>query len=80
MIKPEEYDIIDFLSPSRVTSLLTHLPEFKQNDIRIAAFGHTTAKAVKDVGLILDIEAPLDNAPSMTGALELYVKKANNIK
>ena len=31
-------------------------------------------------GLELDIEAPMPNAPSMTGALELYIKKANGIK
>ena len=80
MLKPEEYDIIAFFSPSGVTSLLTNFPEFRQKDIRIAAFGPTTAKAVKEVGLILDIEAPLPNAPSMTGALELYVKIANNLK
>ncbi|MCM0059810.1 MAG: uroporphyrinogen-III synthase, partial [Algoriphagus sp.] len=29
--------------------------------------------------LILDIEAPMPNAPSMTGALELFIKKANNL-
>jgi uroporphyrinogen-III synthase len=29
--------------------------------------------------LILDIEAPMPNAPSMTGALELYIKKVNNL-
>ncbi|RYF50703.1 MAG: uroporphyrinogen-III synthase, partial [Cytophagaceae bacterium] len=37
----------------------------------------TTAKAITDAGLHLDIEAPLPNAPSMTGALELYIKKVN---
>ena len=31
---------------------------------RIAAFGPTTAKAVREAGLILDIEAPKPNAPS----------------
>jgi uroporphyrinogen-III synthase len=79
-IKQLDYDIIAFFSPSGVSSLLTNFPEFKQNGIRIAAFGPSTSKAVKDAGLILDIEAPLPNAPSMTGALELYVKKANHIK
>ncbi|MBX9853770.1 MAG: uroporphyrinogen-III synthase [Cytophagaceae bacterium] len=74
------YDVIAFFSPSGVHSLFTNFPKFKQNKTRIAAFGPTTAKAVKDAGLILDIEAPLPNAPSMTGALELYIKKANNIK
>jgi uroporphyrinogen-III synthase len=46
----------------------------------MAVFGPTTAKAAVDAGLILDIEAPLPNAPSMTGALELYIKKANSLK
>lgn len=74
------YDIIAFFSPSGIHSLFVNFPKFKQAKTRIAAFGPTTAKAVKEAGLILDIEAPLPNAPSMTGALELYIKKANNIK
>ncbi|MDQ3534086.1 MAG: uroporphyrinogen-III synthase [Bacteroidota bacterium] len=72
------YDIIAFFSPSGINSLFVNFPDFKQNNTRIAAFGPTTAKAVRDAGLRLDIEAPLPNAPSMTGALELYIKKANN--
>ncbi len=72
------YDIIAFFSPSGINSLFVNFPDFKQNFTRIAAFGPTTAKAVRDAGLFLDIEAPLPNAPSMTGALELYIKKANN--
>ena len=74
------YDIVAFFSPSGINSLYVNFPDFKQNNTRIAAFGPTTAKAVRDAGLILDIEAPLPNAPSMTGALELYIKKANGVK
>jgi uroporphyrinogen-III synthase len=74
------YDIIAFFSPSGINSLLVNFPEFQQNNTRIAAFGPTTAKAVRDAGLHLDIEAPQPNAPSMTGAIELYIKKANKIK
>ncbi|MES2732661.1 MAG: uroporphyrinogen-III synthase [Bacteroidota bacterium] len=73
------YDIIAFFSPSGITSLFTNFPDFKQNKTRIAAFGPTTAQAVIETGLILDIEAPLPNAPSMTGAIELYIKKANKL-
>ncbi len=73
------YDIIAFFSPSGIKSLFDNFPDFKQNKTRIAAFGPTTAKAVKDAGLILDIQAPLPNAPSMTGALEYYIKKANGL-
>ena len=75
-----KYDVIAFFSPSGVESLFHNFPDFVQNGTRLAAFGPTTAKAVTDSGLILDIMAPLPNAPSMTGALELYVKKANGIK
>jgi uroporphyrinogen-III synthase len=74
----QSYDIIAFFSPSGVTSLFHNFPEYKQNGTRMAAFGPTTAKAIIEAGLMLDIEAPLPNAPSMTGALDLYIKKANN--
>ena len=73
------YDIIAFFSPSGINSLFVNFPDFKQNKTRIAAFGPTTAKAVRDANLILDIEAPQPNAPSMAGALEMYIKKANKI-
>jgi len=74
------YDILAFYSPSGINSLLVNFPDFKQNKTRIAAFGPTTANAVRENDMIVDIEAPLPNAPSMTGALELYIKKANGIK
>ncbi len=74
------YDILAFFTPAGINSLLLNFPDFKQNNTRIAAFGPTTSKAVRDAGLILDIEAPHPNAPSMTGALELYILKANGIK
>lgn len=73
------YDVIAFFSPSGIQSLFENFPDFKQNKTRIAGFGPTTAKAVHDANLILDIQAPLPNAPSMTGALELYIKKVNGL-
>lgn len=79
-LKEVYYDILAFFSPSGINSLYVNFPDFIQNNTRIAAFGPTTAKAVRDAGLILDIEAPLPNAPSMTGAIELYIKKANGAK
>ncbi|MBL7873366.1 MAG: uroporphyrinogen-III synthase [Cyclobacteriaceae bacterium] len=79
-LKNVYYDILAFFSPSGINSLLINFPDFIQNNTRIAAFGPTTAKAVRDANFVLDIEAPLPNAPSMTGALELYIKAANGIK
>lgn len=71
------YDILVFFSPSGITSLFHNFPDFKQNDTRIAAFGPATAKAVKKAGLRLDINAPTPQSPSMTSALEDYIRKAN---
>jgi uroporphyrinogen-III synthase len=69
-----KYDCIAFFSPSGISSLFINFPDFVQDGTRIAAFGPTTAKAVLDAGLILDIEAPHPNAPSMTGAIEAYIR------
>ncbi|WP_080902661.1 uroporphyrinogen-III synthase [Parabacteroides sp. Marseille-P3160] len=70
-----DYDMLVFFSPSGISSLLKNFPDFKQEDIRIGCFGPTTAKAVLDAGLRLDVEAPTPEAPSMTAALEQFLKK-----
>ena len=71
------YDLLVFFSPSGITSLFKNFPKFKQNETRIAAFGNTTSQAVSDAGLRLDIKAPIPEAPSMTMAIEQYLKKNN---
>ncbi len=70
-----DYDVLVFFSPSGISSLLKNFPEFEQKDIKIGCFGPSTAKAVRDAGLRLDIEAPSKEAPSMTAALENYLKE-----
>ena len=72
-----DYDILVFFSPSGIKSLFQNFPTFKQNNTRIAVFGPTTAKAAEEAGLKIDIAAPQPESPSMTRALELYIKKAN---
>ena len=71
------YDILVFFSPSGIKSLTENFPDFKQNETRIAAFGSSTHKAVKEAGLRLDIKAPTPKAPSMTMAIEQYIKTVN---
>ena len=70
-----KYDCLVFFSPSGIESLLKNFPGFKQNETRLAAFGPTTAKAIVDNNLRLDIHAPQPQAPSMTMALENYIKE-----
>ena len=51
--------------------------DFDQKEIKIGTFGSTTAQAVRDAGLRLDLEAPTVQAPSMTAALDMFIKENN---
>ncbi len=75
-----DYDMLVFFSPSGINSLLKNFPNFEQKDIKIGCFGPTTAKAVKEAGLRLDIEAPTKEAPSMTAAIDNYFKNISKDK
>ena len=70
-----DYDMLVFFSPSGVLSLKKNFPNFEQKDIKIGCFGPTTAKAIRDAGLRLDLEAPSVKTPSMPAALDLYFKE-----
>ena len=71
------YDVLVFFSPSGIKSLFENFPTFQQNDTRIAVFGNSTVKAAEEAGLQIDIAAPSKETPSMTMALEKYIKEAN---
>jgi len=78
--EPDEefnYDVLLFFSPIGIVSLLKNFPDFVQGEIQIGCFGATTAQAVRDAGLRLDIEAPLPGVPSMTMALDNFLKENN---
>lgn len=70
-----DYDMLVFFSPAGIVSLMKNFPDFEQGDIKMATFGATTAKAVKDAGFRLDLEAPNPKTPSMAAALDLYLKE-----
>lgn len=71
------YDVLVFFSPSGIDSLFQNFPDFKQNNTRIAVFGNTTIKAATEAGLKVNIAAPTPDTPSMTMALEKYIKEVN---
>ncbi len=71
------YDVLVFFSPSGIKSLFENFPDFEQKNTRIAVFGNTTVKAAKEHGLTVNIQAPTPETPSMTMALEKYIKEMN---
>jgi uroporphyrinogen-III synthase len=72
-VKNFDYDMLIFFSPSGIESLTKNFPNFNQGEIAIGTFGPSTAKAVTDAGLRLDLEAPTEKYPSMTGALQHFL-------
>jgi uroporphyrinogen-III synthase len=63
-----------FFSPGGIESLFKNFPDFQQNSTIIAAYGESTARAVLKNNLRLDVAAPHPKAPSMVGAIELFIK------
>lgn len=74
----DDYDMLVFFSPQGVRSLGVNFPDFKQENTRIAVFGATTEQAAKDVNLRVDVMAPSKESPSMTMAIEKFIR--NNEK
>ena len=72
-----DYDMLLFFSPAGINSLMKNFPNFEQKEIAIGCFGPATAKAVKEAGLRLDLEAPTVESPSMTAALDKFIGERN---
>lgn len=76
-LKDIKYDMLVFFSPSGIASLYKNFPDFAQDSTRIAAFGPTTQAAAKEHKLDINVSAPTPSAPSMTMAIEEYIKQVN---
>ena len=76
-LKDVFYDVLVFFSPLGIESLYENFPDFAQNNTRMAIFGNSTRSAVEKKGLHINIQAPMPEVPSMTVALEKYLKKSN---
>lgn len=73
-INPEEIDMFVFFTPSGVKSLFINFPDFVQGDKKIAVFGQNTQNTAEEHGLKVDIMAPTKETPSMTMAIEKYIR------
>ena len=72
-----EFDVLVFFTPAGIRSLKYNFPNFVQGNTRIACFGAATANTLLKNGYRLDIYAPNPKNPSMSGALDSYIKEAN---
>lgn len=72
-IKSFDYDMAVFFSPSGISAYTKNFSDDVKQKVAVATFGPATAKAARDAGLRLDLEAPTDKHPSMTGALRAYL-------
>ena len=70
-----DYDMLIFFSPLGVSSLLENFPDFKQEDIKVGCFGKSTIKTLNDLDITIDCKAPVPGVPSMTAALDQYIKE-----
>ena len=70
-----DYDMVLFFSPAGIKSLKENFPEMKSGDLQIGTFGPSTAKAAREAGFDLDLEAPTERYPSMTGALRHFLQE-----
>ena len=76
-INVKEYDMLVFFSPQGIKSLGINFPDFKQEETKIAVFGSTTQAAAEEAGLTVNVMAPSKETPSMTMAIEKYIKSIN---
>lgn len=74
-LQPNKFDVLCFFSPNSIQALFENFPNFDQGDTLVAVFGKTTTKMAEKAGLRLDIKAPQPEAPSMTMALEKYLRE-----
>ena len=73
-VKTFNYDMCVFFSPSGINAFTKTFGTTK-NDIVVATFGPSTAKAAHEAGLNVALEAPTEKFPSMTGALRHFLSE-----
>ena len=69
-----DYDMLVFFTPAGIKSYITNFPDYKQRNVVIAAMGQTTLEAAAQAGINVDVTITPE-APSMAGAIALYLKK-----
>lgn len=70
-----KYDMVVLFSPVGVQSLKYNFPDFKQGeDFAIGALGPAVISALEQEGFTVNVKAPTKEAPSITTAIDLFLK------
>ncbi len=69
-----KFDMIVLFSPNGVHSLKENYPDFEQGDVVFAALGHSVVAALEEEGLTAQVVAPTPEYPSITDAMDAYLK------
>lgn len=72
-----DYDMLVFFSHQGIKSLGINFPDFKQGETKIAVFGTSTQAAAEEAGFTVNVMAPTKETPSMTMAIEKYIRAIN---
>ncbi len=78
VFSPEErldYDMYVLFTPMGVVGFQQNYPDFEQGERIIACYGAATAKAMKEANMRVDIEAPSKEYPSITSAIDAFLKE-----
>lgn len=78
MFAPEElmdYDMYVLFTPTGVVGFQQNYPDFEQGERVIACYGAATAKAMKEAGMRVDLEAPSKEYPSIISAIDAFLKE-----
>ena len=70
-----KYEMIVLFSPAGVQSLRFNFPDFVQTeDIALGGLGNAVANAIEAEGWTVNVLAPTPQAPSMTAAMDIFLK------
>lgn len=73
--KKTDYDMYVLFTTAGVQAFFKNYPDFEQGERIIACFGQNTAQALRDGGLTVNVEAPTPEHPSITSAIDAFLKE-----
>ena len=74
----DKYDMIVLFSPNGVKSLQANYPDFQQGEKIFAALGTSAQQALAEAGWTAHVTAPTKEYPSLTEALDAFLKEYAN--